>query len=219
MRARGGIRAKRVDRVAGTPGSPLRVRRTWPSPPARRRGTSFGLCGNLRRMHSSETTLHRAGNATSPRGGRWWASVTAWHLLAAVLILSLGGCARASHRAHRPVSIDARPSPPQPPPEPASRSGAHPPATAPASTLPAHPALAAVTPVPAHSRMVSDTLAAHAVLERCGRRRLLPDQESIVDSARQLLAETRAAAMRGDATRAESLARQVRQLTSSLDCR
>ena len=67
--------------------------------------------------------------------------------------------------------------------------------------------------------MVADTLAAHAVLERCGRRRLLPDQESTVDSARQLLAAARAAAIRGETPRAESLARQARQLTSSLDCR
>lgn len=67
--------------------------------------------------------------------------------------------------------------------------------------------------------MVADSLAAHAALARCGQRRLLPDQESTIDSARQLLADTRAAAIRGDLSRAESLARQARQLTNSLDCR
>ena len=158
------------------------------------------------------TPDRNALSAPPSRGHAGGASWTLRLLALALLALGAGACAGMGHRSERPVSIDARPTPPQPAPEPADGTGA--PASGVAPVTPA-PVVAAA---PARSRIEADTLAAHAVLERCGRRRLLPEQESTIESARQLLADTRAAALRGDLPRAESLARQVRQLASSLNC-
>jgi hypothetical protein len=65
---------------------------------------------------------------------------------------------------------------------------------------------------------VADTTAAGQALRKCGGRQLQPDQETVVDSVRSFLAQTRTALQSGELWRAESLARKARQLASSLNC-
>jgi hypothetical protein len=67
-------------------------------------------------------------------------------------------------------------------------------------------------------RIVADTTAAGAAVRKCGSRKLLPDQESVMETTLSLLAQTRAALARDEIWRAESLARKARQLAASLDC-
>jgi len=55
-------------------------------------------------------------------------------------------------------------------------------------------------------------------LKKCAGRQLLPDQESVYDTVRSLLTQTRGALQTGELWRAESLARKARQLASSLNC-
>jgi hypothetical protein len=87
----------------------------------------------------------------------------------------------------------------------------------PGATAPARPP-AGPTPQALRARIEADTLAAGSALRRCTGRQLLAEQESTVESATRLLEETRAALTAGDLAHAESLARQARQLTRSLDC-
>lgn len=65
---------------------------------------------------------------------------------------------------------------------------------------------------------VADTTAAGQAIRKCGGRPLQPDQETVVDSVRSFLAQTRTALQSGELWRAESLARKARQLASSLNC-
>jgi hypothetical protein len=71
----------------------------------------------------------------------------------------------------------------------------------------------------ARDRIVADTTAAAAAVRRCAARTLLPDQESIYETTRSYLAQSRAALARDELWQAESLARKARQLALSLDCR
>jgi len=68
------------------------------------------------------------------------------------------------------------------------------------------------------ARIVADTTAAGGAVRRCSGRKLLPDQESVFDTARSLLGQVRGALERDELWRAESLARKARQLASSLNC-
>ena len=68
-------------------------------------------------------------------------------------------------------------------------------------------------------RIVTDTTAASGAVRKCTGRQLLPDQESVLDTTKSLLAQTRAALAREELWRAESLARKARQLAMSLDCK
>ena len=112
--------------------------------------------------------------------------------------------------AHKPVTIDERPRPPQPTAEP----------------VPAHDTTHAVVPTQPtpsgneslHSLAVTDTLAAYQALQRCAGRKLLPDEESTADAVSNTLAQARAAMLRGDMKQARSLARNARSLASSLTC-
>jgi hypothetical protein len=122
-------------------------------------------------------------------------------LLLILAIASIAwGCARG-------VRVESRPTPPQPPPgvvlpdtiaatEPASRSARE--------TL--------------VSRAVADTLAASQALGRCAGRKLVPEQEATYDGIADLLAQARAAFAAGDTARAAQLAREARQLATSLNC-
>jgi hypothetical protein len=65
---------------------------------------------------------------------------------------------------------------------------------------------------------VADTTAAGQAIRKCSGRALQPDQETVVDSVRSFLAQTRTALQSGELWRAESLARKARQLASSLNC-
>jgi hypothetical protein len=120
-------------------------------------------------------------------------------LVAVGLLLACGACAH-SGASSRPVPIESRPTPAQP--------GATPTPSAP------H----AATPAALRARIEADTLAARSALRRCEGRQLLAEQESTVEGANLLLGQTRAALASGDLGHAESLARQARQLTRSLDC-
>lgn len=115
--------------------------------------------------------------------------------------------------ARRPLGLPARPRP-----RPARRPTA---ADSAAESVP----VAAVEGVmtaedrqKATARVVADTTAAGQAMRKCAGRALLPDQESVFDTVRSLLAQTAAALGSGELWRAESLARKARQLASSLSC-
>ena len=154
-----------------------------------------------------------------------------------VLLLAafaLTGCAsRAARRGPPGVPVDSRPTPPPPPPEnpnpapadtarPPSHANSIPPASPPAPTPePQPPVESVITPDERRqtlARIVADTTAAGSSVRRCAGRTLLPDQESVFDTARSLLGQTRAALERDELWRAESLARKARQLAASLNC-
>jgi len=128
----------------------------------------------------------------------------------AVLLSLAAGCA---HRPHG-TSIDSRPTPAQPGPfttaAPDTIEGPRPAPTNPSTTRPPAGGGAA--------RAAADTLAARRALNRCAGRKLLPEQESTIVSVSSLLRSAQAALLREDFVRAESLARQARQLAGSLGC-
>jgi hypothetical protein len=114
--------------------------------------------------------------------------------------------------AHKPVTIDERPRPPQPPPASSTSDTTH-------AVVPTQP----TQPTPSgseslHSLAVADTVAANEALQRCAGKKLLPDEESTADAVASTLAQARAAMLRGDMKQARSLARNARQLSSSLTC-
>ena len=155
-------------------------------------------------------------------------------LVVLVAALALGGCAsRTATRKPPGVPVDSRPTPPQPVSETPPETPA-PPATPPAggksATVPPPAEPTPEPPPPVESvispeerrqtmaRVVADTTAAGASVRRCAGRRLLPDQESVFDTARNLLGQACAALERDELWRAESLARKARQLAASLNC-
>lgn len=122
--------------------------------------------------------------------------------VAVLLMLAMNsGC------AHKPrgVPIEARPTPP-PPPNPRD------PHTPSAEARPIHPTQ------PIRTRILADTTAARAAYERCRRRTLLPDQEPIMETTKELLMKARVELLMGRLGPAESAARQARQLARSLRC-
>jgi hypothetical protein len=152
--------------------------------------------------------------------------------------LALAGCAG---RGKQPpgVPVDSRPTPPTearptvdmpavsdtvPVQPPRVSPGNSTPPAPPAGTTPEAPpppVESVVSPAErrqALARIVADTTAAGAAVRRCSGRTLLPDQESVFDTARSLLGQTRTALERDELWRAESLARKARQLASSLNC-
>lgn len=143
---------------------------------------------------------------------------------ALLLILGLCGCASTAARKGPPgVPVDSRPTPPPPPPdsvETAASPAKPAPATTP-TTQPPAPVESVMTPDErrlALERIVADTTAAGNAVRRCAHRKLLPDQESVYDTTRSLLDQARAALVRDEVWRAESLARKARQLAASLSC-
>jgi hypothetical protein len=126
--------------------------------------------------------------------------------IAALSLLTLAGC--AAHRAPR-VYAESRPTPPLP--DTTSGDSAAP-------VKPAAPAATANDRSATLARIVADTTAASKAVRRCSTRTLLPDQESVFDTARGLLQQTREALARDELWRAESLARKARQLAASLNC-
>jgi hypothetical protein len=162
-----------------------------------------------------------------------------------MLSLALAGCAARAARTGPPgVPVESRPTPPPPPedttavtppnetpsppaadkpsggdrPNPPGTSGEKP-AEKPAE--PAPPVESVVTPEErrnALARIVADTTSASGAVQRCTGRKLLPDQESVFDTVRSFLDQTRTALGRDELWRAESLARKARQLATSLNC-
>ena len=166
-------------------------------------------------------------------------------LVVALAALALTGCAsRFARRGPPGVPVESRPTPPPPPPETTAvldtartNGNAHPNSTgasggagAPAPSPSAPPAAPETPPPPVASvvtpeerrqtlaRIVADTTAAGTAVRKCGGRKLLPDQESVFDTARSLLGQTREALVKDELWRAESLARKARQLAASLSC-
>ena len=164
-------------------------------------------------------------------------------LLPLACALALLGCAHRTPTAPPPGAVVAPPAPENPssgaPPDttagapaptgpPAAPNGTTPAPTPPAAS-PAEPA-PETPPPPVESvmspeerrqtitRIVADTTAAGAAVRKCSGRKLLPDQESVFDTARNLLGQVRGALERDELWRAESLARKARQLAASLNC-
>ena len=154
-------------------------------------------------------------------------------LVLALAVLALTGCAARSRRTPPGVPVESRPTPPAPPPEtvappdsdrtsvPAPRNTpVHAPDTTRANEPPP-PVESVISPDERRqtlARIVADTTAAGGSVRKCAGRKLLPDQESVFDTARSLLGQTRAALERDELWRAESLARKARQLAASLNC-
>jgi len=153
-------------------------------------------------------------------------------LVLSLAALALIGCAGRSATKGLPgVPVDSRPTPP-PPEATAPVDTARSSVTAPNNTAPGHPPPTGpdTVPPPVESvispderrqtlaRIVADTTAAGGAVRRCVGRKLLPDQESVFDTARSLLGQARAALEQDELWRAESLARKARQLAASLSC-
>ena len=99
--------------------------------------------------------------------------------------------------------------------------GAVAPVPPPAPPPPPPPVASVITPEERRqtlARIVADTTAAGGAVRKCGGRKLLPDQESVFDTARSLLGQARDALVKDELWRAESLARKARQLAASLNC-
>lgn len=131
-----------------------------------------------------------------------------WTLICKLsLVATLAGCA-ARHEAPG-VPIDQRARPPQPAAAPAA-----------ADTVPVPPPRAMTPSGEENTRgiVVRDTAVVSKALKHCAGRTLLPEMESTYGATASLLAQTREALARGDLARARSLARNARQLATSLDC-
>jgi hypothetical protein len=159
-------------------------------------------------------------------------------LVLSLAALALIGCAgRSATRIPPGVPVDSRPTPPPPDSAladtvdsvrpgataPNHAAPAQPPSTSPGTAPPEAPPPVASVISPDErrqtlARIVADTTAAGGAVRRCAGRKLLPDQESVFDTARSLLGQARAALEQDELWRAESLARKARQLASSLNC-
>jgi hypothetical protein len=156
-------------------------------------------------------------------------------LLAASSLIGVTGCATFRHRHAPPgVPIEQRPTPPQPPdtaatvpaePVPADASAtssgvgkAAPQTSTPAPPPPVETAMSPEERAATLARIVADTTSASAAVKKCAGKDLLPDQESVFETARSMLLQARAAIAHEELWRAESLARKARQLALSLDC-
>ena len=152
-------------------------------------------------------------------------------VLVLLAALALTGCAsRAAQRVPPGVPVDSRPTPPPPPPENAAPADTTRPNSTHHNPAPTNPPPPAPPPPPVESvvtpeerrqtlaRIVADTTAAGTSVRRCAGRKLLPDQESVFDTAKSLLGQARAALELDELWRAESLARKARQLAASLNC-
>ena len=135
----------------------------------------------------------------------------AWTLICTLSLgATLAGC--AAHREPAGVPIDQRARPPQPPSQP-------PPAAA--DTVPPVPPPRPMTPSGEENvrgLVVRDTAVVSKALKRCAGKTLLPEMESTYGATAKLLEQTREALLRGDVNRARSLARNARQLVTSLEC-
>ena len=130
-------------------------------------------------------------------------------LCALPLAAALAGCAAHHVQPGRPIESIPRPAQPVTP-SPAA-----------ADTVPPVPPPRQMTPSGEGSMrtiVLRDTAAVSKALKHCAGKTLLPEMESTYDATAKLLAQTREALLRGDVARARSLARNARQLVTSLDC-
>ncbi len=136
----------------------------------------------------------------------WW-KVSA---LAMCLCTLAAACAHQPPKRRVGVNIESRPTPA--PPDSAGVAGG-----AVARQRPV--VMSDETRRATLSGLAADTTAARAALNRCAGRKLLPDQEGVFEATTRALLDVRAARASGNLARAESLARQAKQLASSLTCR
>jgi len=155
-----------------------------------------------------------------------------------LLQLSATGCASLFHRhpvqpATAGVPIEKRPTPVQPDttlavetkpvpapsdPAPATDKAPAPQPTPPPPPPPVETAMSPEERKASLQRIVADTTAASGAASKCAGKDLLPDQQSVYETTRSLLSQTRVAIAREELWRAESLARKARQLALSLEC-
>ena len=134
--------------------------------------------------------------------------------------LTLCLCTLATSCAHQPpkrrvgVNIESRPTP-----QPPDSAGVAPAETAETGAAPRPVVMSNETRRVTRAGLAADTTAARAALERCAGRKLLPDQDGVFEATTRALMDVRAALAAGDLSHAESLARQAKQLASSLVCR
>lgn len=126
----------------------------------------------------------------------------------AVALVVLPGCAIFGGSRTTGVPIDKRPTPQQP----AAND------TAMIERIQVEPVVKADERAQLMQRIVADTTEAGAAVRRCRGRKLLPDQESVIEATLNLLAEARAALRLDELSRAESNARKAKALSSSLRC-
>jgi hypothetical protein len=136
--------------------------------------------------------------------------IAAWTVLCALSLTgALSGC--AAHREAPGVPIDERPRPPQPPAQAA-------PVTPDSIPVPPPRVMTPSGEENVRALAVRDTAVVSKALKRCAGKTLLPEMESTYGATAKLLEQTREALQRGDVNRARSLARNARQLVTSLDC-
>lgn len=134
-----------------------------------------------------------------------------------VSALALCLCTLASACAHQPpkrrvgVNIESRPTPAPPDSAGRARGGT--------GARPRSAVMSDQTRRATISSLAADTTAARATLNRCAGRKLLPDQEGVFEATTRALMDVRATFASGNLARAESLARQAKQLSTSLTCR
>ncbi len=124
-----------------------------------------------------------------------------------LLVMFAASCAHTPPRRATHVPIDARPTPPAPGPSATGAREGH--AAAPHEAGSVRDLLVDIA---------ADTLAASTTLRHCATRTLLPEQESTITTARELLAGVRDAVAVNDLEHAAALAREAHQLTRSLAC-
>ena len=163
---------------------------------------------------------------------------TAWLISVVVVLQGTLGCAIFHRHPPQPatagVPIEKRPTPVQPdttlaaetkpvpapanPPAEAEKPAPAAQTTPPAPTPPVEAAMSPEERKASLQRIVADTTAASGAVSKCAGKDLLPDQETVYDTTRSLLSQTRVAISREELWRAESLARKARQLALSLEC-
>jgi len=114
-----------------------------------------------------------------------------------------GGGSRATG-----VPIDQRPTPRQP----AKRD------TVPVERIHVEPVVEDAERARLLGQIVADTTEAGRDVRRCNGRKLLPEQESTIESTLNFLRDAREALRAGELSRAESNARKAKALAASLRC-
>jgi hypothetical protein len=161
-----------------------------------------------------------AAGSASPRASAspWRAAdarALAAHVVLALVLLgpALSGCALRGGAKTTGVPIEQRPTPDQPKAtQPAPRD------TVPVERIRVEPVVQDGERALLLQRVVADTTEAGAAIRRCAGRRLLPEQESTIESALNFLRETREALRLGEISRAEQSSRKAKALATSLRC-
>lgn len=133
-----------------------------------------------------------------------------WMLLCSLLLAGTLNCC-AAHREAPGVPIDQRARPVQPSTEVTP---------VPPDSIPVPPPRVMTPSGEENVRgiVVRDTVVVSKALKRCAGKALLPEMESTYGATASLLVQTREALARGDVARARSLARNAKQLATSLEC-